>query len=136
MYNSFEMTINYVEVIPQFNNSKVWDLLFQILEDRMRKGELTFVDATNIYSDDLAIYKKLAEKYRYRLYIIDFTDVSYEELIKRNHEREIGRRVPEEAIKRAYKALQKEKISKSFIQIKPKEFNKVISMSPRNVDFF
>jgi len=61
MYNSPEMTINYNEMIPQFNNNKVWDLLFQILEDRMRKGELTFIDAMHIYAEDLSIYKNLSE---------------------------------------------------------------------------
>ncbi len=134
MYNSPEMTINYGEMIPQFNNNKVWDLLFQILEDRMRKGELTFIDAMHVYADDLSIYKKLAEKYRYRLYIIDFTDISYEELIKRNSERETKKFVPEEAIKRVYKALLKEKISKAFTIIKPYELNKVINMSSKVVD--
>ena len=69
-------------------NKKVWNLLFQILEDRMRKGELTFIDAMHIYSEDLSIYKKLSEKYRYRLYIIDFTDIKYEELLNRNKQRE------------------------------------------------
>ena len=134
MYNSPEMTVNYREMIPQFNNNKVWNLLFQILEDRMRKGELTFIDAMHIYSEDLAIYKKLAEKYRYRLYIIDFTDISYDELIKRNNEREKKKWIPEESIKRIFKALQKEKVSKAFTVIKPEEFNKIINVAPRNVD--
>ena len=136
MYNSPEMTINYNEMIPQFNNNKVWNLLLQILEDRMRKGELTFIDAMHVYSEDLSIYKKLAEKYRYRLYIIDFTNIEYYELIKRNNERDIKKWVPEESIKRVYKALQKEKISKAFTLIKPEEFNKVINMNPRNVDSY
>ena len=30
----------------------------------MRKGELTFIDAMHVYSDDLSIYKKLSEKYK------------------------------------------------------------------------
>ena len=136
MYNSPEMTINYNEMIPQFNNNKVWNLLFQILEDRMRKGELTFIDAMHVYAEDLSIYKKLSEKYRYRLYVIDFTNIEYDELIKRNNERDIKKWVPEESIKRVYKALQKEKIPKAFILIKPEEFNKVINMSPRNVDSY
>lgn len=136
MYNSPEMTINYNEMIPQFNNKKVWNLMFQILEDRMRKGELTFIDAMHIYSEDLSIYKKLAEKYRYRLYVIDFTNIECDELIKRNNERDIKKWVPEESIKRVYKALQKEKISKAFTLIKPEEFNKVINMIPRNVDSY
>lgn len=136
MYNSPDMTINYNEMIPQFNNKKVWNLLFQILEDRMRKGELTFIDAMHIYSDDLSIYKKLLEKYRYRLYIIDFTDIKYEELLNRNKQRETKKWVPEELIKRVYKALKKEKIPKAFTIIKPNEFNKIINMAPRNVDMY
>lgn len=134
MYNSPEMTINYNEMIPQFNNKKVWNLLFQILEDRMRKGEITFIDAMHIYSDDLSIYKKLAEKYRYRLYIIDFTDVEYTELLKRNMERDMKKWTPESSIKRIYKAIQKEKISSAFTVIKPKDFNKIVNTSSRNVD--
>jgi len=136
MYNSPEMTINYNEMIPQFNNNKVWNLLFQILEDRMRKGEITFIDAMHIYVDDLSFYKKLAEKYRYRLYIIDFTDVEYEELLRRNHQREIKKWVPEESIKRVYKILKKEKIPKKYTIIKPYEFSNIINISPRNVDFY
>lgn len=136
LFNSPEMTTNYSEMIPQFNNKKVWNLLFQILEERMSKGELTLIDAMNIYAEDLSIYKKLAEKYRYRLYIIDFTNISYEELLKRNNQRDVKKWVPEESIKRVYKALQKEKIPKAFIVIKPKEFNKIIKSSPRNVNSY
>jgi len=136
MYSSPEMTIDYGEMIPQFNNTKVWTLLFQILEDRMRKGELTFIDAMNVYAEDLSIYKKLAEKYRYRLYIIDFTNIEYDELLKRNKERDIKKKVSEEAIKRVYKALQKEKVPKAFISIKPDEFTKIMNISPRNVDSY
>lgn len=136
MYSSPEMTVNYNEMIPQFNNNKVWSLLFQILEDRMRKGELTIVDAMHVYSEDLSIYKKLAEKYRYRLYLIDFTDVEYDELIKRNNNRDTKKWVPEESIRRIYKAFQKEKIPKSFVSIKPAEFYKTINIDPRNVDSY
>ena len=136
MFSSPEMTINYNEMIPQFNNNKVWDLLLHILEERMRKGELTFIDAMHVYAEDLSTYKKLAEKYRYRLYIIDFTDIDYDELVKRNNERDIKKWVPEESIKRVYKALQKEKISKAFTVIKPEEFDKVINMTPRKLDAY
>ena len=134
MYNSPEMTINYNESIPQFNNTKVWNLLFQVLEERMKKGELTFIDAMHVYADDLTIYKKLAEKYRYRLYVIDFSNIEYDELIKRNNNREIKKRVPEESIKRVVKALKKEKIPKAFTIIKPDEIDKIINSAPRNTN--
>lgn len=134
MFNSLEMTINYSDAIPQFNNKKIWNLLYQILEERMKKGEFTIVDAMHIYTDDLSIYKKLAEKYRYRLYIVDFTDVSYEELIERNNNRESKKKVPNEAIKRVYNALKKEKKPKDFIIIKPNEFFSILNNKPKNVD--
>ena len=134
MFNSFELSTDYIEKIPQFNNKKVWDLLFYILEERMKKGELTIIDATHVYAKELTTYKKIAEKYRYRLYIIDFTDVSLEELLDRNLKRKSNLKVPEYVIKRAYKDLTKEVIPKAFKIIKPEEFLDVVSMPPRNLD--
>ena len=136
MFNAPEMTINCNEKIPQFNNVKVWKLLFEILEERMKKGELTFIDAMNIYRDDLSQYRKLAEKYRYRLYIIDFSDLSFEELLIRNSKRNVEKRVSENTIKRCYKAVKEEKTHKVFTIIKPSEFYKVINVEPRNVDMY
>ncbi len=34
MFNSPQMSINYQEEIPQFNNKKVWELLYYMLEER------------------------------------------------------------------------------------------------------
>lgn len=136
MYNSPEMNINYRERIPQFNNNKVWNLTFKILEDRMRDGELTVIDAMHIYETDLLRYKTLAEKYRYKIYIVDFTDVEYEELLNRNSQRDTKKWVPEELIKKLYEDLKNEKISDTFEIIKPYEFNKIINISPKNVDLY
>ena len=58
LFNASEMTIDYREAIPQYNNKKVWDLLYGLLEDRMKKGEFTIIDAMHIYSDE--IYKRIA----------------------------------------------------------------------------
>lgn len=63
MFNAPQMNINYSEEIPQFNNKKVWELLYFILEERMKKGEFTIIDAVNAYTDETLLkYKKLAEK--------------------------------------------------------------------------
>ena len=95
MFSSPELSINYQEVIPQFNNKKVWDLLYTLLEERMKKGEFTIVDAVHAYADEsFPIYKKLAEKYRYRLYILDFTDISKEEVYKRSINKMKKYRIP------------------------------------------
>ncbi len=134
MFNSPEMTINYNEMIPQFNNEKIWNLLYEILEERMKKGELTLIDAMHIYNEDFKTYKKLAEKYRYRLYVIDFTNIELSELLDRNTKRIRLKWVKEETIKRAFNTIKKESVPKSFKIIKPDEFNNIISSSRKNVD--
>ena len=135
MYASPELGIDYKESIPQFNNKKVWDLLYTLLEERMKKGEFTIIDAVHAYADEsFPIYKKLAEKYRYRLYVLDFTDIPKEEVYERNNGREIYRQVPESSIDRVYKAFAKEHISSAFKVIKPENFNEIINTTPRDLN--
>ena len=135
MYASPELGIDYKESIPQFNNKKVWDLLYTLLEERMKKGEFTIIDAVHAYADEsFPIYKKLAEKYRYRLYVLDFTDIPKEEVYERNKGREIYRQVPESSIDRVYKAFAKEHISSAFKVIKPENFNEIINTTPRDLN--
>ena len=135
MYASPELGIDYKESIPQFNNKKVWELLYTLLEERMKKGEFTIIDAVHAYADEsFPIYKKLAEKYRYRLYVLDFTDIPKEEVYERNNGREIYRQVPESSIDRVYKAFAKEHISSAFKVIKPENFNEIINTTPRDLN--
>ena len=135
MYASPELGIDYKESIPQFNNKKVWDLLYTLLEERMKKGEFTIIDAVHAYADEsFPIYKKLAEKYRYRLYVLDFTDIPKEEVYEQNKGREIYRQVPESSIDRVYKAFEKERISTAFKVIKPENFNEIINTTPRDLN--
>ena len=135
MYASPELGIDYKESIPQFNNKKVWDLLYTLLEERMKKGEFTIIDAVHAYADEsFPIYKRLAEKYRYRLYVLDFTDIPKEEVYERNKGREIYRQVPESSIDRVYKAFEKERISTAFKVIKPENFNEIINTTPRDLN--
>lgn len=127
MFNSLEMTLDYKETMPQFNNKKVWDLLYSILEERMQKGEFTVIDAMHLHKDDLKTYKVLADKYRYRLYIVDFTNISKEELYKRNSFRESYKQVALNSIDRAVKVLAKENIPSSFKVIAPEDFTNIIT---------
>ena len=101
----------------------------------MKKGEFTIIDAVHAYADEsFPIYKKLAEKYRYRLYVLDFTDIPKEEVYERNNGREIYRQVPESSIDRVYKAFAKEHISSAFKVIKPENFNEIINTTPRDLN--
>lgn len=135
MFNAPQMNISYSEEIPQFNNKKVWELLYYLLEERMKKGEFTIVDATNASSEETLLkYKKLAEKYRYRLYILDFTDIPKEIVYERNANREKYKIVPEEVIDKIYKIFAKEKIPSSYKIVKPENFSEITKNDPRNLD--
>ncbi len=135
LFSTFELGVDYKEHIPQFNNQKVWNLLFYLLEERMKKGEFTIIDAMHAnFNEYSAIYKKLAEKYRYRVYIVDFSDVPKEELYKRNEIREEYRKVSTSTIDRVYKIIQKEVVPAGFKVIKPDEFTCYFKMTPRSLD--
>lgn len=137
MFSSPEMTSVYTTGIPQFNNKKVWDLLYFLLEERMKKGEFTVVDAVHAsIKDYFTKYKKLAEKYRYRLYVLDFTSLPIEEVYMRNENREDYKKVPTYVIDRAYKIFSKEKIPTSFKIISPSNFDEAVNNSPKDFNFY
>jgi len=85
--------------ITQDNDRLAWDLLYQALESRMRRGDFTIVDATHSSESMFNKYKGLVEKYRYKVYYKNF-DISLEELEYRNKIRPEHKRIPIEAVKR------------------------------------
>lgn len=87
--------------ISQKNDNIAWKMLFECLERRMENGEFTVVDATHSSSAMVNKYHKLAQKYRYRVYIKD-VNIPLEELYKRNNARPEYKRVPENAIERIH----------------------------------
>lgn len=84
--------------ISQRNDRLVWQRLRECLEQRMERGEFTIVDATHYSHDLLNQYRALIEKYRYRAYIVDFTGVPIETILKQNRKREGYKFVPEDRI--------------------------------------
>ncbi len=137
MFSSPEMTSNYTEDIPQFNNKKVWSLLYFLLEERMKKGEFTIIDAVHAsIKENFPNYKKLAEKYRYRLYVLDFTGIPKEEVYKRNEGREEYKQVSSYVIDRAYKLFAKEKVSSPFKIVSPENFGEIINNNPRDFNCY
>ena len=88
--------------ISQENESYVWSLLFEMLEKRMQNGDFTIIDATHSRSSDFSRYNSLCETYRYRKYVVSFTDVPMEVCKQRNLEREPLKRVPEQVIEKMY----------------------------------
>ena len=112
--------------ISQKNDKLTWQIMFNLLENRMKRGEFTVIDATNTKTSEMSRYKKLADKYRYRIYCVDMTDVPMEVAKERNFKRYPQyKRVPVEAIERAYARFATQQIPSGITVIKPNELDKI-----------
>lgn len=107
--------------ISQSENSKVWQLVNEIVQDRMSRGELVILDATNINAADARTYKGIAQDNRYIVYVVDFTDVPKEICLERNAKRESLRRVPDSVIERMSAALPHQKLPNSYRVVSPEQ---------------
>ncbi len=105
--------------ISQFFDNSVWPELQHLLQERMQRGCFTIIDATNIRGSDLSRYKKMAEEYKYRVYVLDFTDVSLEEAKRRNLLRPEYKQVPEYVIDNMYERLTDNKVPSGITVLKP-----------------
>lgn len=88
--------------ISQTNEKLVWNLLFQMLEARMQRGEFVVIDATNSKTQEINRYKDMAKTYRYRIFCVDMTGVPMEECKRRNKLRPLYKQVPDEVIEKMY----------------------------------
>lgn len=101
----------------------VWKFILELMEMKMKEGELIILDATNLKLKDLTSYRKLAEKYRYRICVIDFTNVPLETCLERNRSRPQIQFVPEDTIKRYHDLISTEKLPNSFKVVKPEDLS-------------
>lgn len=119
------MQVDGTEGISQANDNVTWKTLFNLLETRMQKGEFTAIDATNSKTSEMNRYKEMCNTYRYRIYCVDFTDIPIEEVKRRNANREVLKRVPEEAIDKMYSRFATQKIPSGIKVIKPDELDTI-----------
>lgn len=119
------MQVDGTEGISQTNDNVTWKTLFNLLETRMQKGEFTVIDATNSKTSEMNRYKEMCNTYRYRIYCVDFTDIPIEEVKRRNANREVLKRVPEEAIDKMYSRFATQKIPSGIKVIKPDELDTI-----------
>lgn len=96
----FDMSENGL-VISQKKDRQVWSTLYTILETRMEMGLFTVVDAMHLHTRDFKKYKELGDLYGYEIYVKRF-EVSLDELLKRNAERESYKQIPENVITKKY----------------------------------
>ena len=111
------------------NEQMVWDTLFKILEYRMLRGEFTVIDATCSKTKDIQQYKQLADQYRYRMYIVDFTDIPLETCLRQNKMRPELKQVPQKGIENIYARFATQKIPGGVTVIKRDELDTILEKS-------
>lgn len=89
------------------NDRAVWELVMGLLEARMKRGDFTVIDATHTKEKYFSTYRKLAEKYGYRIFAMDMLkDYTGDIAVQRNANRlttsEAYKYVPESVIRRMY----------------------------------
>ena len=119
------LSVNGNTEITMNNDRIVWKTLFTLLEVRMRRGEFTVIDATNSRTSEMKQYKKLCQEYRYRIFLIDFSDIPIEECKRRNNLRNVMKQVPEAVIDKMYSRFKTQGIPSGITIIKPEELDKV-----------
>ena len=125
MYQSPSLQPDGTVSIPQDNSTLVWRSILHILEERMKYGEFTVIDATNYRAADMKQYKELCKTYRYRIYCVDFTDIPIDEVKQRNALRTSFRRVPDNVIDKMYSYFAAQKIPSGIKVIKPNELDTI-----------
>lgn len=109
-------------VISQENENYVWSLLFEVLEKRMEHGDFTVIDATHSRQSDFTRYNQLCDTYRYRKYVVSFTDIPLEECKRRNKSREEYKWVPDEVIDKMYARFQTQNKTSGWVEIPRDKF--------------
>lgn len=106
--------------IRQDRNNTVFNVLNGMLETRMRNGETTFIDATNVYYRHITDYLKLAKRYNYETFLLEFYHpLRHREVMYNNLTREPYKRVPPQVIDEMalYYNEEKAKINASVNQV-------------------
>ena len=134
MYQTPVLSVDGTVGIPTQNDTMVWKTLFEMLESRMQQGCFTIIDATHGAAKEMRKYKDLCDKYRYRIYCIDMTDVPMETCIERNAAREDYKRVSQHTLDKMYGRCSSEKVPSGIKVIKPEEFEDVIRFDPISLD--
>ena len=113
--------------ISQENETYVWSLLFELLENRMKNGDFTIIDATHSRSTDFSRYNDLCSTYRYRKYVVSFTDIPKEVCIERNHNRDAYKRVPDNVIEKMYARFATQNKTSGWVDVPRDKFWEVFS---------
>lgn len=129
------MTVDGSYTVAMNDEKTVWGMLMEALELRMKRGEFVVIDATNSKTSDMQKYKALADTYRYRIYLIDMTNIPIEQVKEQNANRlPEYKRVPEHAIDNMYARFVSQQIP-SGIKVLDNDKDYIEQMSFGTMDF-
>jgi predicted kinase len=77
------------------HDRRVWELLRELLDERMARGEVIAVDGTHTTARYYNDYAQLAYRHRYQMFIVDLSEVPLEQAIAQNKSREAYKVVDE-----------------------------------------
>ena len=112
--------------ISQKKNKEAWGILFSLLEKRMKEGEFTVIDAVNSKTSEISRYVQLAKEYKYRVYLVDMTDIPIDIAKLQNRLRVDYKVVPEKVIDKIYARFETQKVPSGVIVIKPNEISNIL----------
>lgn len=91
--------------ITQNNDTQAWDNLLACLEERMKDGHFTVIDATHNSPKLTKKYEALAETYKYSIFYYQ-PETTLQECLDRQLTREEHKKVPASAVERMYALIQ------------------------------
>ena len=92
--------------LPHSVNKQTYDIAHSLLEERMKRGEFTVVDAVNSDYNSCKYYMDLANKYRYEIAYYQM-ETSLKECLKINKSRDYFKQVAKGKVVELYKKIDK-----------------------------
>lgn len=120
----------------QQNKNIVFDIYSKMLEARLDHGALTFIDNTNIFGKDLLNCARKARDKGYRVYLVDFSNITLEETLRRNESRDYKKFDKETLVDLYVLAHEPMNIPNWIIQLKPEEVEKELDYLPIDVNHY
>lgn len=99
------LTSHGTMIINQDVNQKVFGMLHDLADQRMRRGETLVIDTTGMQISDFAEWRRMAKEHRYKIAFVDLTDVSLETALARQEGRHELRKVPRQSLERFVKIM-------------------------------
>lgn len=134
LFRSPIQTIYGKESSDRKKDNQIFEFMLSILQERMKRGELTVVDAVNNRLSDIIQYNELGKQYKYNTYVVDFTDIPIEVAKKRNVSRMARKRVPDNIIDKIYSEFKADEVS-GIPVIKPEQVDEIWPR-PKKMDHY